>query len=69
MPLVELRVEGMTCGHCTDRVEKALTGVAGVDAVRVDLDGGTASVEADSTVEVAKLVATVERSGYDASVV
>lgn len=69
MPLVELKVEGMTCTHCSDRVLKALTEVTGVEVVRVDLDGGTASVEAGSDVEVAELVATVERSGYDASVV
>lgn len=69
MPLVELKVEGMTCGHCSDRVQKALTDVDGVEAVRVEMDEGAAWIEAGSTVEVAELVATVERSGYDASVV
>ena len=69
MPRVELNIEGMTCGHCSDRVEKALAGVDGVDSVQVDLDGGMASVRTGPAVEVADLVASVERVGYDASVV
>ena len=69
MAVIELKVEGMTCTHCSDRVLKALSEVAGVEIARVDLDGGTATVEAGPEVEVAELVASVERTGYDASVV
>ncbi|MDR3670629.1 MAG: cation-translocating P-type ATPase [Holophaga sp.] len=38
------RVEGMTCASCVKRVEKALAGVPGVDAVRVNLATEEATV-------------------------
>ena len=69
MPLIELKIDGMTCEHCTARVEKALSEIEGVANVSVDLDGGSASVEAGPEVSAADLVASVERTGYDASVV
>ena len=37
-----LVVEGMMCQHCVAHVTKALSGVAGVRDVAVDLDAGTA---------------------------
>lgn len=38
-------IEGMSCGHCTGSVEKALRSMAGVTEVKVDLASKTASVE------------------------
>jgi copper chaperone CopZ len=69
MPLVELNIEGMSCGHCSARVEKVLSEIEGVANVSVDLDGGKASLETGAHVAMADLVASVEQAGYDASVV
>ena len=44
---IKLVVEGMTCEHCQMRVQKALTGVEGVQEAEVDL----ARKEAVVTVE------------------
>ena len=41
---VEIAVTGMTCGHCVETVESALLASPGVEAARVDLSGGTATV-------------------------
>ncbi len=41
---VEIAVSGMTCGNCADAVESALLAAPGVQAARVDLPGGTATV-------------------------
>lgn len=41
---VEIAVTGMTCGNCADAVESALLAAPGVQAARVDLSGGTATV-------------------------
>ena len=41
---VEIAVTGMTCGNCADAVESALLAAPGVQAARVDLTGGTATV-------------------------
>ena len=41
---VVLDIEGMTCASCVNRVEKALSGVDGVDAAAVNLATRTATV-------------------------
>ena len=45
MKIEKLSIEGMSCGHCTGRVRDALTKLAGVSSVDVDLD--TAAVGYD----------------------
>ncbi|MEC7242432.1 MAG: permease [Myxococcota bacterium] len=40
----QFEVQGMTCGGCSGRVEKALRAVAGVENVVVELDPGQATV-------------------------
>lgn len=61
----ELKIEGMTCTHCSAAVAKALQGVTGVKQVRVDLASGTATVAGDAAVE--SLVAAVVEEGYRAA--
>ena len=61
----ELMINGMTCNHCKMRVENALKGVSGVEAVSVDLAAKTATVEMASAVEEALLKEVVEDAGYD----
>ena len=70
--VVLLDVQGMTCGHCTSTVESALSGVAGVAEVSVNLAENAATVtlaEAphDSAAMVTSLIAAVEGVGFDAS--
>jgi heavy metal translocating P-type ATPase len=58
-----VHIEGMSCHHCSNTVEKALTALNGVKA-SVDLTSGTATVEHDSSVTVADLKKAVEAAGY-----
>lgn len=58
-----ITIEGMTCGHCQARVEKALNSVEGVKA-KVDLKKNSATVETDSTISDDLLKKTVEEAGY-----
>lgn len=59
-----LKVEGMMCGHCTARVEKALLAVDGVASAKASLEDGTATVIAAEDVAVAALAAAVEAQDY-----
>lgn len=67
--LLELQLEGMTCASCVRRVERALGGVDGVAATRVNLATESASVELaeGQTVDRDALVAAVEKAGYRVS--
>jgi Cu+-exporting ATPase len=65
---LRLRIDGMTCAACVNRVEKALARVPGVEDARVNLAAERAEVVADpARVTVAVLAAAVERIGYGAS--
>ncbi|MEU6119451.1 heavy metal translocating P-type ATPase [Streptomyces sp. NPDC047117] len=62
---VELAIGGMTCASCAARVEKKLNRMEGVSAT-VNYATEKAKVAYDSGVEIADLIATVERTGYTA---
>jgi heavy-metal transporting P-type ATPase len=60
---MKIKVNGMSCGHCKDRVEKGLSRLDGVTAVRVDLPSGTVTVEGDVSEEL--LRNALDELGYD----
>ncbi len=60
-----MTIEGMMCGHCTGRVQKALEEVAGVRAVTMSLEDKTATVELESEVADEALAAAVTEAGYE----
>lgn len=59
-------VTGMTCANCVRHVTDAVTNVAGVDSVIVDLQAGTATVQGDP--ETSAVIAAIVDAGYQASV-
>jgi len=59
---VVLDVEGMTCGHCANAVQRELAAAPGVVSAEVDLDAGTAKVVGSAALP--ELEAAVERAGY-----
>ena len=63
MKQITLNVEGMSCGHCSARVEKALNAIEGVSA-KVNLEAKTAAVSYPDTVTVESLKAAVTDAGY-----
>ncbi|WP_175029187.1 heavy metal translocating P-type ATPase, partial [Burkholderia seminalis] len=65
---IELSVDGMHCGGCTGRVQRALAAVPGVVDAVVDLDTHTATVTAQDTVEPGRLVDAIGEAGYRAAV-
>lgn len=63
--MIELKITGMTCGHCVKAVTEALSAVAGVNRVaEVSLEQGAARVEGDA--DATQLIAAVEEEGYEA---
>jgi P-type Cu+ transporter len=65
-PETSLQIDGMTCGSCVARVEKALKKVPGVSSASVNLATERATVSALPEVPVSALKAAVERAGYAA---
>lgn len=61
-----LKVEGMSCSHCSGAVEAALNSIDGVNA-QVNLKKGLAYITLSNDVDTAVLVKAVEDAGYKAS--
>lgn len=63
--MVELKVSGMTCGHCESAVDKALAALPGVTrVVKVSRDEERVVVEGEPDVQA--LIAAIEEEGYTA---
>jgi len=61
----QIFIEGMSCGHCTARVEKALKALDGVAGVAIDLANKNAVVELSGNVEDSLLKEAIDDAGYD----
>ncbi len=59
-----IRVEGMSCQHCVMAVTKALSAVAGVGNVKVDLARGEATYEEKGVVDPEAIREAVRKAGY-----
>ncbi|UKA73377.1 heavy-metal-associated domain-containing protein [Pseudarthrobacter defluvii] len=62
---VEFAVDGLTCGHCVQTVEKAVSAVDGVESASVDLvPGGRSRLWVQGTVDAAATREAVTAAGY-----
>jgi copper chaperone CopZ len=61
-------IEGMTCAHCVAHVTKALSAVAGVSKVKVDLKQARAELDAEGDLD-AHLRTAVTEAGYDVTTI
>jgi copper chaperone len=62
----QLKIEGMTCGHCVAGVKSALEALEGVNRADVKLEPGSAIVEHAPETTPLALIAAVEEEGYKA---
>lgn len=60
-----LDIEGMMCQHCVAHVNKALSGIEGVEAVEVSLENKNAAVTLAADVSDDALVKAVVDAGYE----
>ncbi|MCM3667145.1 copper ion binding protein [Mesobacillus subterraneus] len=66
MEKIVLKVNGMTCGHCAGKVEKALKSLQGVEVAKVDLKKETAKVKYDESIQtIDGLNEAVREAGYE----
>jgi heavy metal translocating P-type ATPase len=60
-----VRIEGMSCQHCSMAVKKTLENLDGVTTVTVDLEGKEATIDMSDTVSDDTLIKAVENAGYE----
>ena len=65
--MIELTVDGMSCGHCVGRVTQAVQGIDAAAKVNVDLPSKRVTIDSGAATE--QLVAAIGAAGYPAKVV
>ena len=58
-------VEGMSCGHCSKRVEEALKAINGVKSVSVSLEDKKAEIVLKKDISNEILITAVEEIGFE----
>jgi len=61
-----LTIEGMTCNHCVQTVQRALSAVPGVQKAEVDLAQQKAFIEFEDPLDLPAAIKAVEEEGYKA---
>ena len=61
----KIYIEGMSCGHCSGRVEKALKEQEEINDVVVDLEGKNAVIELNQDLADEKITEIIDDIGYD----
>ena len=59
-----LQIKGMSCGHCSARVEKVLNAIDGVNA-KVDLESNSAKLVITREISDEALKTAVDNIGYE----
>ena len=60
-----IKINGMRCGHCVASVTKALSGIAGISNVQVNLEKGEASYEQQKEVALQTIKDAITKIGFE----
>ena len=63
--MTTINIKGMSCNHCAMAVTKALNEIEGIKDPEVDLDGGKATFEMISQVDMDLIREKIKQAGYE----
>ena len=61
----EIKVKGMSCGHCAAAVTRALQSLPGVSEVKVDLAGGRVTYQSAGPLPPEEVARVIKIAGYE----
>lgn len=65
---VTFAVKGMGCGACAAKIEKAVTGIAGVSAITFDIPAKQASIQYSAPADASNIAAAIDNAGYETTI-
>ncbi len=65
MNTLTIKVKGMVCNGCENRIQNALKRVAGVNEVSADYKQGLVTIKADSEIEKNEIYEKIEDLGFE----
>ena len=60
-----IKINGMSCGHCSMAVKKALGQIEGVETVEVNLEEKTATISSTTSLAINILKEIIDDEGYE----
>lgn len=60
-----LNVPDISCGHCKESIEGAVTGLPGVNSVVVDIEAKSVALDLTESAVVAEIIDAIEDQGYE----
>ncbi len=61
----EIKVKGMSCGHCAAAVTRALTSLPGISEVQVNLADGRVTFQSVGPAPQEELARVIKAAGYE----
>lgn len=65
MKEINLKVNGMECGGCENRVENALKNIEGIESVSANHENGIVKITLNKEIEQNLIEETIENLGYE----
>lgn len=65
MKEIKLKINGMVCGGCENRVKKALSSINGVEKVEADHKTGNVTIMSKEEIDIAKIKEIIEDLGFE----
>jgi len=65
MKEINLKVNGMVCNGCENRVKNALKNIKGIENVIADHESGMVTVISNEEIKESLIVETIENIGYE----
>ena len=63
----QFKVEKMMCGGCSSNIKKALSDVAEIDAIDIDLENKIVTIEGE--IKADEIASIMTKAGYPATVI
>lgn len=63
MRLEEIKISGMSCGHCVSAVKKALSTIHGITVKDVQIGKAVVNID-DGSEALQKVITSIEAAGY-----
>jgi copper chaperone len=61
--MTTIQIKGMSCQHCANSVQKALTAISGIDHIQIDLAKGEATFDGQADIQV--LTEAISKIGFE----
>ena len=60
-----IKIDGMGCQHCVNRINEVLSAIDGVDVLEVSLEDKSATVDVENSITDETLMNAIDEEGFE----